>query len=282
MKLKEWALSPLGWSSGKETNIDLSTIDQSSSNKRTYYKEMWVPEELSRKDQQRGIKPFEQKYVISFSPVYKNYQSKIREGQINRALKNVNQPSRMKKKGPNDPNRFIKSTHTTEDGEIASQDHFTIDEEAIQEEAQYDGFYAVSTNLEDSAEEIVKINHGRWEIESLFRELKTNFEARPVYVQLDNHIEAHFLVCFLALLIFRILKQKLKKHHLSAQYTTEEILDTLRVMSLLEVEGEGYMPAYTRTDLTDDLHDIFGFRTDYVFISQKKMKRILKQVKNAK
>lgn len=138
----------------------------------------------------------------------------------------------------------------------------------------YDGFYGVRTNLESSVEEIVKINQRRWEIEESFRILKSEMRSRPVYLQKDERIKAHFLVCFLSLLIYRLLEKKLEH-----SFTCPEIIETLRKMNVFEHVNEGYILTYIRTDLTDQLHNLFGFRTDTEIVPIKKMKKILKDSK---
>lgn len=179
------------------------------------------------------------------------------------------------KKNQNDYRRFISKTAVTEDGEVASKDLFAINEERIAEEEAYGGFYAVCTTLEDDIGEIVRANHQRWKIGECFRIMKTDFSASPAYVQTDSHIEAHFLVCFLALVaIYRYLEIQTGK-----RFTCDELLQTLRDMKVREVLGEGYLPTYTRTDVTDALHDAFGFRTDYHILAKVDMKRIFKQTK---
>lgn len=123
--------------------------------------------------------------------------------------------------------------------------------------------------------EIIRVNHQRWKIEECFRIMKTEFSARPAYVQPDAHIKAPFLVCFLALTVYCYLKLGTGK-----QFTCDELLQTLQDMKGREVLGEGYLPTYTRTDLTDDaLYDAFGFRTDYQILTKTDMKKIVKQTK---
>ena len=141
------------------------------------------------------------------------------------------------------------------------------------------GFYAVCTNLSDmSVDEIIKINKKRWEIEECFRIMKTDFKARPVYLQTEDHIRSHFLTCFIALMIYRILEKKLKE-----AYTCEEIIDTLRNMWMARPgEKLGYTPVYTRTDLTDALHETAGFRTDYQIITDVNMRKIIRATKKKK
>lgn len=211
--------------------------------------------------------------IVTYSPKYRAYQAKIRQAQIERAMKMIGKGGKPKKnrKNPNDPARFIRTTAITENGEVASDVFCELNQEAIDKEAMYDGFYAVSTDLDGDIAEIIAINQRRWQIEECFRIMKTDFEARPVYVRLEECINAHFLICFLALLVYRLLEKRLGN-----RYTVETILDTLRKMNVCELEGYGYIPTYKRTDLTDELHNLFGFRTDTQIIKKMKMRNIIK------
>ena len=134
----------------------------------------------------------------------------------------------------------------------------------------------VCTNLADAdVSEVIRINKKRWEIEECFRIMKTEFRSRPVYLRLEEHIKAHFLTCFIALVIYRMLEKQLK-----GAFTCAEIVRTLRSMDLMQHPAKcGYSPAYTRTDLTDRLHENAGFRTDYEIISEVNMRKIIRQTK---
>lgn len=233
---------------------------------------------LFYKEEPYSGKKVEQRMIITYSPKYAAYQKQIREKQIDRAIKMIQAgKSRKQRKNPNDPARFIGKTAVTEAGEKA-EIHFYLDEEKIAEEAKFDGFYAVCTDLmDDDPAEIIKISEKRWQIEECFRIMKTEFSARPVYVQREDRIKAHFLICFLALLIYRLLEKKLDK-----KYTCREILSTLKEINFASIEGQGFMPLYTRTKLTDDLHEVCGFRTDYQLISKNKMRTIQKNSKGKK
>ena len=147
----------------------------------------------------------------------------------------------------------------------------------IEQEARFDGFYAICTDLEDPAPDIIHVNGGRWIIENGFRIMKTDFDARPVYVQRDDRIKAHFLTCFLSLLLYKYLEKKVNRGR--GHFTTDEIVGTLRDMNFLSVSGEGYVPTYTRTDLTNNLHGSAGFRTDTQIVTRKKMRSIIAQTK---
>ena len=214
--------------------------------------------------------------IITYSPAYALYQRSVRQAQIERAEKMVAAKNvKKQRKNPNDPARFVKVTSITPDGEIAEQKIYDLDDAAIEKEALYDGFYAVCTNLiDDSVKDILSVSEGRWKIEESFRILKTDFESRPVYVSREDRIRAHFLTCYLALLIFRLLEKKI-----GDGYTSGQIIQTLREYNLLRINGEGYLPEYTRTLLTDRLHDEFGFRTDMEIIPTRKMRSIIASTK---
>jgi len=151
--------------------------------------------------------------------------------------------------------------------------NYELDYKKINDEAIYDGLYAVCTNLEDDVMDIIIVNKRRWEIEESFRIMKTEFKARPVYLSREDRIKAHFTTCFLALVIYRYLEKALNE-----QYTVSQIVETLRTMSCIKKDND-YIPSYKRTILTDSLHEIFGFRTDYEILSEKNIKNIIKQTK---
>ena len=250
--------------------IDLRELDETKKEvfETVYYKE--VPVITGDMDET---------LIVTYSPKYKAYQKKIREGQIERAKKIIATPGQKRKgKNQNDPMRFVKKTSVTSDGEIAEKNVYDLDEEQIQKEEMYDGFYAVITNLEGDVNEIIKINKQRWEIEENFRIMKTEFDARPVYVRRDDRIKAHFMTCYISLLLYRLLEKKL-----GDTYTSKQILETLRSMQMtLLNKASGYIPSYTRTELTDRLHKEFHFRTDYEFITKSSMRTIIKNTKQLK
>lgn len=269
--LKEWSLDlTKGWKlPGSDKVYDISKLREDNELMKkfyddTFYKERWINEN-----------EIEQRLIVTYSVKYQEYQRKIREGQIQRALKLIEtNPKKISKTKQNDPKRFIITINTTKDGEVAEEKHFEIDQNIINQEAMHDGLYAVCTNLEDPVEEIVKVNHSRWEIEESFRIMKSEFMARPVFHRREDMIKAHFTTCFLALIVYRYLEKELNE-----KYTVTEIIDTLKEMNMKLENKNSYIPNYTRTDLTDDLHDKFGFRTDYEVMDIKKFKKIFNQIK---
>ena len=268
--LMDWALSPDKWHlSGSTKLYNINDIDKNESSielykDKVFFKELWIKE--------NGL---EQKLIVTYSLKYRNYQRQIRNSQIERAKVVItNKSFKLDKCNQNDFKRFIKKTNITNHGEIAEKKVLTLNNDAIHKEERFDGFYGVCTNLDDNAEEIIKVNQRRWEIEESFRIMKSEFKARPVYLSRDDRIIAHFTTCFLSLVLLRFLEKRLEEN-----YTTSKIIDTLKNMNFSESIGNGYIPTYTRTDLTDDLHDKFGFRTDYQIITNHSLKKILKKIK---
>lgn len=269
--LMEWALSPDEWClSGNNKKYNISDIEEDEATielykDRIFFKERWIKE--------NGL---EQKLIVTYSLKYKNYQRQIRNSQIERAKVAISNKSfKLDKHNQNDFRRFIKRTNVTKDGEIAEKKVLTLNTDTVQKEEKFDGFYGVCTNLEDNAEEIIKVNQRRWEIEESFRIMKSEFKARPVYLSRDDRIIAHFTTCFLSLVILRFLEKRLNE-----KYTISQIIDTLKNMNFTESIGNGYIPTYTRTELTDELHKEFNFRTDYQITTKSNMKKIFKQIKN--
>ena len=246
---REIALNPTQFRiPGSKQMIDLRTLDETDPDtyNTVYYKE--VP--IVTGDMDETV-------IVTYSPKYKAYQQKIRSRQIERAQKMLQTPGKIRRgKGQNDPARFVQKTTITNDGEIAEKNIYELDKERIQEEAMYDGFYAVVTNLEDDVTEIININKRRWKIEENFRIMKSEFEARPVYVQRDDRIKAHFLTCYISLLVYRLLEKRLGE-----EYTCGQILDTLRDMQMtLLNKYSGYIPSYKRTKLTFDCSQVSKMR----------------------
>lgn len=223
---------------------------------------------------QTETKSVKQDTIVTFCFKYFDYNRNIRNSQIERAKKNINSNNVTRKgKNQNDPNRFIEEINSTSDGIVANEKTYSINENLIKEEEKYDGYYALSTNITGNVEDILKITKGRWEIEESFRIMKSDFLARPVNLSREDRIKAHFMTCFIALLIYRILEKKL-----DYKYTTKEILDTLRNMNVTELKGNGYIPSYERTNITDFIHEKYNFNTDTEVITYKKIKKIFNTI----
>ena len=273
-KLQEWSLEASGWHvQGSEEVFDLTEVNAGNYYDTLFYKERWDQVKM-----QTG-EVLEMRYIVTFSFKYRDYLSYVRNRQIDRAmvLLESGRANTERKKSPNDAKRFIRTEYCTEDGELAQVKNFSLNQEMIDQEARFDGFYCICTDLEGPADEIIRLNSGRWVVENDFRITKTDMDARPVYLKRDDRIKAHFLTCFLALLIYKYLEKKINRGGM--HFTTREILGTLRDMNFLSVEGEGYIPAYERTDLTNHLHGSAGFRTDTQIVTRKKMRSIIASTK---
>ena len=269
---KEWALSKDGF---KRVGNDkpIKDIFNLAEEEKDYM------EHLYYKEDPYDIKGIEQTLIITYSPKYAAYQKSVRDKQISRARKMVETGNIARRnRNENDPARFISKKAVdkrTDEVTDNTSDSYYVDEDLINEEAKYDGFYALTTDLEDyDIKDILAISERRWEIEESFRIMKTDFSARPVYLQREDRIKAHFLICYMALLIYRVLEKKLEEKH-----TTEQLIKTLREYKLLKLSGDGYVPVYTRTQITDELHDVFNFRTDYQINPTSRMREIIKNTK---
>jgi len=238
-----------------------------------------------------------QDLIVTFQIKYKDYLRNVRNGQIERAKKKITLSAKGEKlklsNNQNDYRRLIKEEVNIVKDKKEKKDikenlnslneskkkekynySYSINEDIIKEEEKYDGYYGVTTNLKGDIQEILNIVKNRWEIEESFRILKTDFDSGTIHLSREDRIKAHFLTCFISLLIYRILEIKL-----DYQYTNTQIIEKLREMEMYEEKGSGYSPAYVRNDLTDDLHKIFGFRTDFEIVTYEKFKKIFTQIK---
>lgn len=281
--LKNWALEPTGWKLVRsdsmqtekchkglkedEAEFDLTDPDTLRHyGDRTFYRERWILNAESG---------FSQRLIVTFSYSYRDYLRWLRQREIDKAASNARK-NKVGDKSYKDPNRFLSETFVTEDGEIASFRTVALNLDAISEEEKYDGFYAICTDLEDEVPRIIELNHNRWESEDAFRVIKTDFKGRPVFVWTAEHIRAHFLICFITLVLFRILENEL-----GYKYTSSVIIDKLRSMTMNIVKGEGYRPNFTRDDLTDELHRIAGFRLDTEIVTRQRIRQIISNIKKS-
>ena len=282
-ELQEWALRTKGWRMVQfdgtggpklsEDEYDLSELDPEEYADSLFCRERWIT--VGKKGRE-----LEQRLIVTFSFKYREYLRHVRDRQVARAESIIRRGAAGKQgKSQNDPKRFIKSESCTADGELAQCSSYSLNREMIDQESRFDGFYGICTDLEDDAPAIIKTNGGRWIIEDCFRITKTDFEARPVFLQRDDRIKAHFLTCFLALILYKYLAKKVNRG--GRHFSAGEIIDTLRDMNFISVAGEGYIPTYTRTDLTNNLHGSAGFRTDTQIVSKQRMKSIISQTKKS-
>ena len=229
-----------------------------------------------KKKSVRSKGTLKQRIIVTFSRKMMEYQRTIRNRQIERAKKMIKacDPEEIKK-GPNDVRRFMKRIAKGKDGKEASV-RYEIDEEKIREEEKYDGYYAVATNLEDPARDVLAVFGKRYQIEDCFRIMKTSFDARPVFHHNPERIKAHFLICYTALLIYRLIEVQLddrKKHH-----TVEEVRTTLKNMNITEEFNVYYKALYTGSRTLTDLVTVLDLPLDHLYYQASNLKRMIKKI----
>lgn len=222
------------------------------------YKSRYMKEDVVIKDSKGNPTKIEQgwRLIVTYSKDYAIYERNIRNEQIKRAKRLIENPSKFNKVNSNDCRRFVKGISFDDNGEIIST-KLSFDEELAKKEAEYDGYYGLTTNLDDKVQDIVAINHNKWKIEQCFRIMKTDMSARPVYHYKDDRIKVHFLICYLALLIFRLLQQKIKKPGLN-ETSASKIIDALRNLNFCELI-DGYVNLAEGSDTLDDIAEVFDY-----------------------
>lgn len=289
-KIKTWAMSECGWRmpNDPETEYTLTEILKPENHSRykdvIFYKERWYPTWV--KDAETGIETrLEQRCIISFSLKYLEYQRTKRQQNLYKAEKAIRHGNASE--SPKNFRSYIIKEKCTKDGELAEVEAgYHIDYDRVADEEQYDGFYAITTNLAEYTDklgnrhhtipDLLRINRARWEIEESFRIMKTQMKARPVYHRTDKAIKAHFAICFIALFLYRVLE-----HRLGDGFTTDQIMSTLRGMNALHIQSEGFIPTFKRTPLTDKLFEISGFRLDTEIITLKKLKSVISMTRKS-
>ena len=207
--------------------------------------------------------------IVTFSRKMMEYQRTIRERQLERAKKllRLKDPEKIKK-GPNDIRRFLKNTSS-------DTANYVLDMDKIHEEEKYDGFYAVSTNLDDSAKDILAVAQNRYKIEDCFRIMKTNFDARPVFLRKPERIRAHFLICYTALLIYRLMECKLDDN--LTHVTTSNLIKTLRNMNVVNMDDMYYKSIYSGSQALDALERCFELQLNRKYYRPSDLNKIVKK-----
>ena len=207
--------------------------------------------------------------IVTFSRKMMEYQRTIRERQLERAKKllRLKDPEKIKK-GPNDIRRFLKNTSS-------DTANYVLDMDKIHEEEKYDGFYAVATNLDDSAKDILAVAQNRYKIEDCFRIMKTNFDARPVFLRKPERIRAHFLICYTALLIYRLMECKLDDN--LTHVTTSNLIKTLRNMNVVNMDDMYYKSIYSGSQALDALERCFELQLNRMYYRPSDLNKIVKK-----
>lgn len=226
--------------------------------------------------QRKAKGTLKQRIIITFSRKMMEYQRTIRNRQIERAKKllSMKDPEEIKK-GPNDVKRFMKRISKTKSGEKAEVEYI-LDESKIAEEEKYDGYYAVATNLSDPAKDILDVSRKRYQIEDCFRIMKTSFDGRPVNHRLPERIKAHFLICFTALLVYRLMEVKLDEQ--KTHVTVNDLITTLKNMNVANIHDIEYMALYNGSKALDALTQLALLPLDRIHYRPKELNGIIKKI----
>lgn len=254
---QDWAISPEGWHLRPRLRDDehtrclhtynLGKIDLDQYLEDTFYKECLTDETA-----------FEEHLIVTYSRKYDLYQKQLRAQQIQRAITKINRGEIKRPKSPNDCRRFMKDTYfDTKGNPLEVITSAVLDMEQIEAEARFDGFNALVTSLDDAPCTIIRVNSWRWEIEECFRVEKSDLDMRPVFVRAPQRIAAHFFICFIALLILKIMQ---KQHN--GQFPIGQIRKTLSEMNLTKLEGIGYIPSFNCTPLTNAIQETAKIHID--------------------
>ena len=277
-----------GWrTEGSNRVFSLDEIDEDDPENynRIFYKEKYVIITPSAKSKNKG-KTLEERLIVTYSIKYKHFMQHKRLLNLNKASRMIaaRNSKKLDLKASDSVRKFIQIQSVDSKGNTItdSSNRYSLDEAAILEDARYDGFYAVSTNISPEVmpvKEIITVNKGRWEIEESFMIMKSELRARPVYLQNSERIKAHFTTCFMSLQVLRILEQKLNEK-MGKIIPIQQLISTLRKMQITTID-KYYTGAYTRTDITDGLYDLLGMRFDSELITKGKIetsKKISKKI----
>lgn len=275
--MKEWALGKTGWKrlgDRDDTTYDISSLNLDDEKDSIYYRERWFNEDRA------GIKGYEERLIVTFSPKYALYQQQLRAQHIEKALRMIERKSEKSRQTQQDPRRLIATSHCTDAGEVAENSTMSLDLKLIEKEKELDGLGCVATRLDDPVGDILHASGFRYEIEHLFRVTKTEFDARPVYLRREDRIKAHFAICFVALLLIKAF-QKLVNEHVPEEchYSTEQIINALSKMDYNVVRGAGYIPAYSATRLRSICCEVANLPIDRQIVLTRKMRQYIKMLK---
>ena len=237
------------------------------------YEDVTLKNGRTMKRKAKGV--LKQRIIITFSRKVMEYQRSVRSRQIERAKKllELKDPEEIKK-GPNDVKRFLKRTAKTKSGETAIVEYI-LDQDKIAEEEKYDGYYAVATNLQDHAKDILAVSNKRYQIEECFRIMKTNFDGRPVNHRLQERIKAHFLICYTALLVYRLLEARLDDQ--GTHVTASNLITTLKNMNVANVHDIEYMALYNGSKALDALTRLTMLPLDRLHYRPKELNSMIKK-----
>lgn len=232
----------------------------------TLYKEIIV-------EKGQGKRP--ERVIVTYDHDFALYLKRKRAENVSRANKIIKDKNTKSRQSQQDPRHYVTTVHKTKKGEKAVKVEMALDIDTIRQEEMLDGFYAYGTSLDDEAVDVLRIRSFHHEIEHLFRTTKAFLDARPVYVSRQDRIRSHFLICFLAMVILKMLQKQLNMPEL----TIDQLVQTLQDTRFLHVEGKGYIPAFTRNRLSDRLQELAGVNVSTQIIPTRTMSAAYRSVK---
>ncbi|MDE5585447.1 MAG: hypothetical protein K2I92_03785 [Muribaculaceae bacterium] len=281
---REMALDPRGWhiafrdrelgpldpsDPGRDT-FRLDEIDMDAERHTRFYKEIVVNKRLDgKKDSERA-----ERVIVTYSHDFALYLKHKREERRKAAERIVSKRQTSSRQSQNDPRKYVETVYVTAEGEAAEHILMGINQKVIEQEERLDGFYAYATSLDDDAVDVLRARSFHYEIEHLFRTTKSFLDSRPVYLQRSDRIRSHFLICFLAMVMLKILQKKVDMPDVSI----DRLISTLRGFRLAYIKGAGYIPLFERDELTDRLQEVNGICVDTQIVRQKTLNSLYRNM----
>ena len=268
---RDKGLAPIDHSSPEKEIFNLDEIDLDAERGTRFYKEIIVNKNL------RGdittSRP--ERIIVTYNHDFALYLRHKREERISTAQKIISRKQTKSRQSQQDPRRYVTTDYVTKDGQKAAKVRMALDEKAIAHEQRFDGFYAYGTSLDDNAVDVLRARSFHHEIEHLFRTTKTFLDARPVHLRRQERIRSHFLVCFLAMIILKILQKQINMPELSIDC----LIGTLRSFEFDYFKSVGYRPLFERNDITDQLQETTGLHFDTEIVETKRMNKLYRSIK---
>lgn len=281
---QKMALDPHGWhiafrdsklgplcpeDPGKDT-FNLDEIDLLAERHTKFYKEIIVDKTIAGK--KSTARP--ERVIVTYCHDFALYLRHKREERVKAAQKIIKNRQVKSRQSQQDPRQYVSTVYVTKDGEVAERVSMALDVNTIENEARFDGFYAYGTSLDDDAVDVLRARSFHHEIEHLFRTTKSFLDARPVYLQRSDRIRSHFLICFLSMVILKILQKQLNMPDVSIDL----LIATIRDFKFAYIRGTGYIPLFERNELTDRLQEINGICVDTQVVKTKTLNAVYRNV----
>lgn len=233
-----------------------------------------IPRELTHGRKER--------LIVTYSHDFALYLRRKRAQRLKISQVIVESRNKKPRQSQQSPMKYVKTEHFTSDGSRAVKVEMSIDTKILEQEERLDGFYAYGTSLDDSCTDILKIRSLHHEIEHLFRTTKTHLDARPVYLSRQDRIKSHFLICFLSMVLLKILQRQITEaypqDYAQTPLSIDSLIETLRDFNFASLPQGNYQPVFRRTALTDRIQSILGINANYEIISPQKMRGIHRKV----